>query len=133
MFLYYINTLIHIILLLYIYIKYSQAIGRVLRPGQKKVVNIWRFVALETVEQDLCVRSNMNMWKQHFTTMKTSSTSSSSSSSSASSSNTSCSNNKNTTMITTTERRNTRSSSSLGIQLTAVPMSASESVNDTKL
>jgi hypothetical protein len=31
----------------------AQAIGRVLRPGQLKNVNIWRFVTLETVEQDL--------------------------------------------------------------------------------
>lgn len=44
----------------------AQAIGRVLRPGQTKVVNIWRFVSLQTIDQEIIVRRQMAAWKEHF-------------------------------------------------------------------
>lgn len=44
----------------------AQAIGRVLRPGQIKQVNIWRFIALDTIEQEILVKRNINEWKMHF-------------------------------------------------------------------
>lgn len=43
----------------------AQAVGRVLRPGQKRQVTIWRFVALETIEQELLVRNNTSSWRDH--------------------------------------------------------------------
>jgi SNF2 family DNA or RNA helicase len=36
----------------------AQAIGRVLRPGQKRPVTIWRFLANQTIEQEIRVRQN---------------------------------------------------------------------------
>jgi len=48
----------------------AQAIGRVLRPGQVNEVNIWRFVALDTVEQELLVKRNIAQWKTHFSSLQ---------------------------------------------------------------
>ena len=44
----------------------AQAVGRVLRPGQARQVTIWRFVALETIEQELLVRNNTHTWREHY-------------------------------------------------------------------
>ena len=44
----------------------AQAVGRVLRPGQERLVTIWRFIALETIEQELLVRNNTSTWRDHY-------------------------------------------------------------------
>eukprot|EP00981_Chlorochromonas_danica_P012919 scaffold5551_cov159-Ochromonas_danica.AAC.19 len=44
----------------------AQAIGRVLRPGQQQVVHIWRFVSLQTIDQEIMVKRQMSSWKEHF-------------------------------------------------------------------
>jgi SNF2 family DNA or RNA helicase len=45
----------------------AQAIGRLLRIGQENQVNIWRFISLDTIDQELLIRKNLNSgWKDHF-------------------------------------------------------------------
>jgi SNF2 family DNA or RNA helicase len=49
----------------------AQAVGRVLRPGQMRQVCIWRFVALDTIEQELLVRNNTTSWRDHYSPRST--------------------------------------------------------------
>jgi SNF2 family DNA or RNA helicase len=44
----------------------AQAIGRVLRPGQEKTVHVWRFISLQSIDQEIMVKRNLSAWKDYF-------------------------------------------------------------------
>lgn len=43
-----------------------QAVGRVRRPGQQRKIHIWRFVTMETIEQEITEEHQKELWeRQH--------------------------------------------------------------------